>query len=126
VDVLFEVGGIFGFLLIAFWVWALIDCIGSDPAEVRNLPRFGWLVIVILLFAIGALLWVLLGRPPGRRVRPAGAGLDAPARRAAAVEEPPRPTPEISDRRSAELDERLAAWERQRDLEAGKNPTDDA
>lgn len=117
---LFEVGGIFGFLLIAFWIWALIDCISSDPAEVRNLPRFGWLVIVIILFAIGGLLWVLLGRPAGRRLRPASPSFDGPSRRQPVVEEPPRPRPEITDRRSAELDERLAAWERQRDAEAGR------
>jgi hypothetical protein len=119
--VLFEVGGIFGFLLIAFWVWALIDCIGSDPTEVRNLPRVGWLVIIVLLFAIGALLWVLLGRPAGRRVRPAGPSFDGASRRTPALEERPRPRPEVTDRRSAELDERLAAWERQRDLEAGSS-----
>ena len=103
---LFEVGGIVGFLLIAFWIWALVDCISSDPAMVRNLPKFGWLVIVILLFDIGAVLWLLLGRPAqqalaAHRVRRAST---ATSRRRTRARGRHPAAPEVTDRRSAELD----------------------
>jgi hypothetical protein len=118
--VLFEVGGVVGFLLIALWIWALVDCISSDPAMVRNLPKLGWLVIVILLFDIGAVLWLLLGRPLNKHWRPTVYGeTETSSRRPPGVEDRIRSSPEVTDRRSAELDRRLAAWEQQRALEAG-------
>ena len=117
---LFEVGGVIGFLLLAFWIWALIDCISSDSAMVRNLPKLGWLVIVILLFGIGAILWLLLGRPLNKHWRPATYGdAETSSRRPPVIEDRTQFAPEVSDRRSAELDQRLAAWERQRALETG-------
>jgi hypothetical protein len=124
--VLFEVGGVVGFLLLALWIWALVDCISSDSAMVRNLPKFGWLVIVILLFDIGAVLWLLLGRPLNKHWRPTVYGeTETSSRRPSGIEDVTSYAPEVSDRRSAELDRRLAAWERQRALEAG-NTTPDA
>jgi Phospholipase_D-nuclease N-terminal len=118
--VLFEVGGVVGFLLLAFWIWALVDCISSDPAMVRNLPKLGWIVIVILLFDIGAILWLLLGRPLNKHWRPTVYGeTDTSSRRLPSAEDRTRFAPEVTDRRSAELDRRLAAWEQQRALESG-------
>jgi hypothetical protein len=117
--VLFEVGGVVGFLLLALWIWAIVDCISSDPAMVRNLPKLGWLVIVILLLDIGAVLWLLLGRPLNKHWRPTVYGeTETSARRPPAIEDATRYAPEVTDRRSAELDRRLAAWEQQRELEA--------
>ena len=105
---LFEVGGVIGFLLLAFWIWALIDCISSDSAMVRNLPKLAWLVIVVLLFAVGAILWLLLGRPLNKHWRPSVYGeTETSSRRPPVVEDRTRFAPEVSDRRSAELDLRL-------------------
>jgi hypothetical protein len=117
---LFEFGGIVGFLLLALWIWALVDCISSDPRMVRNLPKFGWLVIVILLFGIGAILWLLLGRPLNKHWRPTVySETETSFRRPPAVEDRTAFAPEVTDRRSAELDRQLAAWEQQQALEAG-------
>jgi hypothetical protein len=121
--VLFEVGGIVGFLLLALWIWALVDCISSDSAMVRNLPKFGWLVIVIVLFDIGAVLWLLLGRPLNKHWRPTMSGESAPPRHEPGTEHRVGFVGEITDRRSAELDRRLADWERQRALESGDADT---
>lgn len=117
---LFEIGGVVGFLLLALWIWALVDCISSDPAMIRNLPKFGWLVIVILLLDIGAVLWLLLGRPLNKHWRPTVYGeTETSSRRPPGVDDGTRYAPEVTDRRSAELDRRLAAWEQRRALEAG-------
>jgi hypothetical protein len=104
--------GFFLFLLFAFWIWALFDCITTDAAACRNLPKLVWLLLVILLFDIGAIAWVLLGRPP--RARSRFGRSDQPASYASSAAEEPRREAEssaITDRRSAELDRRLEAWE---------------
>src|SRR4051794_39831159 len=62
--------GAFTLLIFAFWIWAIVDVLTSDPATVRNLPKFVWLLLVVLLSTIGALAWLLLGRPQQQRVEP--------------------------------------------------------
>ena len=103
--------GIVGVLLFAFWVWALIDCITTDSKSVRNLPKGIWLVFVIFLFDIGAILWALLGRPANKHWRPARGTDWSQQKRSMGVEDRPRLDDAVTDRRSAELDRRLAAWE---------------
>jgi hypothetical protein len=118
---LFEGGGLLFLALIVFWLWALYDVITVDPSQVRNLPKVLWIAVVILLapfFAIGAVLWVLLGRP-ARSSTPARPGAPRRPRRA------PEPEPDgdvhakrvVTDRRSAELDRMLEEWERSRGAE---------
>jgi len=108
--VLFEAGAIIAFLSFAFWIWAVVDCITIDATLCRNLPKVVWLVIVILLFDLGAVLWLLLGRParPGRRP-PTDVG-EAP-RRVVAPGNTTRSVGSMTDRRSAELDRQLELWE---------------
>lgn len=63
-------------LLIALWIYALVDCLGTPPRQVRGLPKGVWLVIVMLLgvVLVGPLAWLLLGK---RRGLPAGGGTPA-------------------------------------------------
>jgi hypothetical protein len=58
-------------LLIALWIYALVDCLGTPPSRTRGLPKVVWLLIVMLLgeIAVGPLAWLLLGK---RRYAPAG------------------------------------------------------
>jgi hypothetical protein len=56
----------FGFVpivLLALWVYCILDVIATDDVLVRNLPKGVWLLIVIFLPDIGSLAWLLLGRP---------------------------------------------------------------
>lgn len=105
--------GFLGFVLLAFWIWALIDTITSDPQAVRNLPKWAWIVLVILLSDIGAVLWLVAGRPPSRRWGPAGPDAWG-SRRPTVVDDRPEVRPAITDRRSAELDRQLEEWEASR------------
>jgi hypothetical protein len=57
--------GAAGVLLTLLWVFCIFDAITADPARVRNLPKGVWILIVILLFDIGSLLWLVAGRPQG-------------------------------------------------------------
>lgn len=56
-------------------VYCLIDIIQTPEGEVRNLPKFGWIVLLILVPIIGGIAWLVAGRPvaPRRAVAwPAG------------------------------------------------------
>jgi hypothetical protein len=111
-----DLGGplVIGFLL--FWIWALYDVVTTEPSRVRNLPKLMWLGVVIVLFpfALGAILWVFLGRPP----RTAGSSRHPQAQRRPRRAPEPQPDADlhgqrvVTDRRSAELDRLLEEWER--------------
>ncbi|MBF6060317.1 PLDc_N domain-containing protein [Nocardia terpenica] len=60
-----------GLVTLCLWVFCLIDVIMSPESEIRQLPKALWLIIVIILPTIGALLWLLIGRPVNYRSRPA-------------------------------------------------------
>ncbi|WP_194815941.1 PLD nuclease N-terminal domain-containing protein [Nocardia sp. XZ_19_385] len=58
-----------GLITLALWVYCLIDVIMSPDSEVRQLPKGLWLVIIILVPTVGAILWLLLGRPVDAKPR---------------------------------------------------------
>lgn len=59
--------GAVGIAVLVLWVYALLDVITSDETRIRNLPKWGWFVVVLLLgeLAIGPVLWCVAGRPRG-------------------------------------------------------------
>jgi hypothetical protein len=63
------IGG-FGLLVMALWVFCLVDVITSNEFDVRNLPKMGWMVVVLLLPLIGSILWLVAGRPQTAGVAP--------------------------------------------------------
>jgi len=115
-----DVEGLVAIALFMFWIWALLDCIATDSSMCRNLPKAFWVILILILPDIGALVWVLLGRPERASWRPGSTDYAAP-RRPVGLEDSPRYTasPGVTDRRSEELDRQLEQWEReQRDKTA--------
>jgi|tagenome__1003787_1003787.scaffolds.fasta_scaffold20935867_4 hypothetical protein len=112
---IFDAEGIVFVALFLFWIWALLDCISTDAALCRNLPKPMWIILVLILPDIGSLLWLLLGRPERSSWRPGSTDYAAP-RRPVGLEDSPRysGTPSVTDRRSEELDRELERWERER------------
>jgi hypothetical protein len=105
------------FVLVGLWIYCLIDIITSDRAQVRNLPKWAWFLIVFVVPPVGVILWFLLGRPPrsyGASERWSAGGAQAPRPRL-----PRRSRQVTADRvedeattraRIAERDELLARW----------------
>jgi hypothetical protein len=64
-----------GLAIIAFavWLFCLIDVVTTPEGETRNLPKFVWLLIVILLLDIGSIAWLVAGRPWGAQRTPRAA-----------------------------------------------------
>ena len=103
-------GGLIGILAVALWAYCIFDVISTEEALMRNMPKVMWLIVVILLPTVGAVAWLLLGRPIGAGLRPGDTTPHRPARRPA-----PRPmAPDDDPTFLARLDEetrRLRAWE---------------
>lgn len=58
--------GALGLVVLALWGFCLIDVITTDEALCRNLQKTWWVLIVLLLFDVGAVIWLVAGRPwPG-------------------------------------------------------------
>ncbi len=54
---------VLGVVAIGVWIYCIIDVLTARRDDVRNLPKLGWLAVVILLTAIGAVAWLVFGRP---------------------------------------------------------------
>jgi hypothetical protein len=50
-------------IALGVWLFCLFDVLTTDEVAVRYLPKFGWFLIILLGFWIGALLWMAFGRP---------------------------------------------------------------
>ena len=106
--------GLLAFLIFAFWIYCLFDVITAEPTLVRNLPKVMWLILVIVLFDIGGLAWLILGRPlntgfvPGQpEYRPSPRPIDTTPRRAIGPED----SPEFEDRIRRARERELREWE---------------
>ena len=115
--------GLVGLLLLGLWLFAIFDVIATDSALCRNLPKGLWLILVLILPDVGAIAWLLLGRPINAGFRPGDPNYRAP-RRPLGLEDSPtfvsREDSAASVSRSQELDRRLEEWEkeqRQKDIE---------
>lgn len=48
---------------VVVFVYGLIDCIRSEPRDVRSIPKPAWVLVIVVLNVIGVGLWFLFGRP---------------------------------------------------------------
>lgn len=54
-----------GILGTALWVYCLFDVIMSDDSRIRNLPKLTWIFVVLVTSVVGAVAWLVAGRPQG-------------------------------------------------------------
>ena len=52
-------------LVTALEIYALIDCARTSEQQMRSLPKWAWLIIIIFVPGIGAISWIIAGRPKG-------------------------------------------------------------
>ena len=65
-----EMGGFFAFLMIlliaglAFWIWALVDCLSvPDDSLYQSGTKLVWVLVIVLAGWIGAIIYLAAGRP---------------------------------------------------------------
>lgn len=54
---------------LALVVFCLIDCIQTDESEARNLGKGWWILLILVVPLIGAIAWLVAGRPVRRGPR---------------------------------------------------------
>ena len=85
---------LFTVVVFAVWIFTLADVAMAPGPQVRNLPKVGWVVVVLLFPVLGSAAWFVLGRPqvapgraPGERATPQFPEYDRPGRAAAVDQE---------------------------------------
>lgn len=118
---------VFPAIVLAAMVFALVDIIMRDEWQVKHLPKFGWVLLVILIPLIGTLLWFVLGREYS------GSSASSALGAALAPRPQPQPQPQTElfsrDSRSteeqlAELDREIEYYQRRAELERLKREID--
>ena len=46
-------------------IYSLIDCARTPESQIRSLPRWFWLMIIIFVPGLGSIAWIIAGRPGG-------------------------------------------------------------
>jgi hypothetical protein len=103
---------------LALLIFCLIDCIQADPVLVRNLPKIGWILIVIIPL-VGGIAWLVAGRPqrgaqvvPWRSTPTAGfPEYERPGSAAAGIDEIDQRLQRDLERVDREHEEALRRWE---------------
>ncbi len=49
-------------LLVAIYIYCIIDVLRTPRDDARTLPKWVWLILVIFVPLIGSLLWLVFGR----------------------------------------------------------------
>jgi hypothetical protein len=76
-------GGVLALVEVVLLVYCVLNVITTPEAEVRNLPKLLWLLLVVVLPLVGGIAWLVAGRPQGR-----GRGLPAGPARGGRAEHP--------------------------------------
>ncbi|WP_326560572.1 PLD nuclease N-terminal domain-containing protein [Micromonospora sp. NBC_01796] len=106
---------------------ALISCLSADKADIRALPRFLW-VPIILVPLVGPIAWFLAGRPVPAAQRGTAGGRAPERRRPVAPDDNPEFLTSLADEQAKKDRELFERWEqdlRRREGEIRRRETDD-
>jgi len=74
-----KLGILVGPLVLLLWLFCLLDVI-THRREPQHLPRWAWLLLVLLFPLVGSVVWLAVGRPrAGATSRPSAFERAAPA-----------------------------------------------
>jgi hypothetical protein len=64
---------VLGAAVLVVMLYAFIDCVQTPRAYARSLPKWLWLLLVVLVPVVGAVAWLFAGRPQRGSLVGAGA-----------------------------------------------------
>lgn len=103
---------------------ALISCLSAEKHEIRALPRFVWVLVILLVPLLGAIGWFVAGRP----ARTGGASRPStPRRRPVAPDDNPEFLKSLADPTRQRNETLFRRWEedlrrREKDLRREHDP----
>lgn len=48
---------------IALIVYCLVEAVQAEDRDIRTLPRWGWILLIVLFPVVGSIAWLIAGRP---------------------------------------------------------------
>ncbi len=57
-------------LVLVLTIYSMIDCLQAGADEVRSAPKWAWLLLILFFPVVGALAYLVAGRPLAGYVRP--------------------------------------------------------
>ena len=106
-------------LVLAVVIYCLVECIQTPSDEVRNLPKWAWIIMIVVLDVIGCAAWFFAGRPK-RQASPASGPAASPGwlpggrgGRQLAPDDDPEFLKGLKKHPPSEHDRLLDEWERQ-------------
>lgn len=90
---------------------ALISCLSADDGAVRGLPRFAWVLIILVLPLVGSIAWFLVGRPAPEGDRRRGRSSGPGSRRPLAPDDDPEFLKSIDERAHRDDHALFQRWE---------------
>jgi hypothetical protein len=75
---MFKLQALLAIASLALTLFSFIDCAKRDDTQIKKLPKWGWLLIILFFSAIGSIAYLVIGRtrrergprPPKRRILP--------------------------------------------------------
>jgi hypothetical protein len=61
--------GIFAIISLALTLFAFVDCAMREDTQLRKLPKWGWLLAIVIFNAFGAIYYLFAGRTGGLQPR---------------------------------------------------------
>jgi hypothetical protein len=61
--------GLFVVLALALTLYSFVDCAMRDDSQLRKLPKWGWLLVIILIGTFGSIAYLIIGRNGLRQPR---------------------------------------------------------
>ena len=102
-------------LEILLMVLALISCLSAEDGEVRALPRFVWVIVILLFPLVGSIVYFAVGRPLTTAPRsswPSGGGFPEATRpRDVAPDDDPEFLSRLDRQSKREHEDLLQRWE---------------
>lgn len=120
----------FELVLFGLWIYCIVDSVVSDKNAVRALPKWLWVLLIVVLPPFGPIGWLIFGRPP-KTFTGGYEGDSPPARRTRSTSAPRRLRPARAERpeevadieaRIAERDRLLARWAEEDQKRSGGRP----
>ena len=67
--------GLFLVISLALTLFAFVDCAMRDDTQIKKLPKWGWLLSIVLFGAFGSIFYLVAGRnglrqPKNKRSKP--------------------------------------------------------
>ena len=75
---LIRLGGLLTVIGLAVWLWAVFDALFTPADRIRVLPKAVWVILILLFTTVGAIGWLVLGRPRSRGPKPGPTRVTAP------------------------------------------------